>query len=468
MCFNLKYNIQQVGLHLLETADSLLDINKLYTQIQSLGDYQQKRGLDIEEATKAAASQLGIAASDVEALRNKIERSKTSSLVAMVTHENPSATYDGVPCPGSYTVLSTDGSQIEPSRHNSHPAFLINIGDVSIGYSDYHGYQFNSEPKIFFRADETIMLFGDEERPVAGTVLAALRQKMEAERLSGMVKDCSDKPALALIDGTLILWTLEQRADRLEPLVTTDLKRQSFNSFMNLLNTGKVEDIPVAGYISSPAASDVVNMLKVSLCPFDPVECKNCAHNPRALKNLRDNEDSGAVTRPCAAVDEITDSSLFGYLLKDGQRSALFESRSEILDAYRKLNPFGDESVYFFYLNTGVEIARVEVPRWVAIPDMSNRSATNNMSADKHVKAGAIKTFEEGALSPLDLVHAICLDQAKKGLGYPIAIAEAHEQAVVKGPDRELFHQLVERSLIQRGARVKGSVKAFRKRGGLI
>jgi hypothetical protein len=481
----------------------LLDINKLYTQIQSLGDYQQKRSIDIESATKTAAHQLGIAASDTDALRNKIETSKTSSLVALVTDENPAAAFDRVPYPDSYTVLSTDGSQIEPSRHNSHPAFLINIGDVSIGYNDYHGYRFNSEPKIFFRADETMVLFGDEERPVAGTVLAALRQKMEAERLSRMIEDCAGKPALALIDGTLILWTLEQRADRLGPPVTTNLKWQSFNSFMNLINTGKLSNIPIAGYISSPAASDVVNMLKVSLCPYEPVECKKCARSSQKLDDIKNDEnknDAGNTRindiRPCAVVDGITDSSLFAYLLKDGQRSALFESRSEILDAYRKLNPFGDESVYFFYLNTGVEIARVEVPRWVAIPHISNRSTARSINTAEPVEARALdntcktmqaenlkqldktvsmvndigvkETLLEDALSPLDLVHAICLDQAKKGLGYPIAIAEAHEQAVVKGPDRELFHQLVERSLIQRGARVRESVKAFRKRGGLI
>ena len=81
---------------------------------------------------------------------------------------------------------------------------------------------------------------------------------------------------------------------------------------------------------------------------------------------------------------------------------------------------YGGHAIYFYYLNTGDEIARVEVPAWVAHND-----------------------------AMLELSHALILDQCRKGFGYPIALMEAHEQAVIGGPERETFRQMVEDSLAQ-------------------
>ena len=66
------------------------------------------------------------------------------------------------------------------------------------------------------------------------------------------------------------------------------------------------------------------------------------------------------------------------------------------------------------------EIARVEVPEWVA------------MKKDL-----------------LDLTHALVLDQCRRGQGYPVALSEAHEKAVVTGADREEFWGLVEEALVE-------------------
>jgi len=49
----------------------------------------------------------------------------------------------------------------------------------------------------------------------------------------------------------------------------------------------------------------------------------------------------------------------------------------------------------------------------------------------------------------LNLTHNIVLDQCKRGQGYPVALSEAHEKAVVTGVDREQFWELVEESLIE-------------------
>jgi NurA-like 5'-3' nuclease len=124
----------------------------------------------------------------------------------------------------------------------------------------------------------------------------------------------------------------------------------------------------------------------------------------------------------------VTDRILFSRVLNPGERSSLFESSSRILESY------ADHNIYFFYLNIGEEIARVEIPKWVA---------------------------EDGGL--LNLVHTLIFDQAKKGNGYPAALIEAHEQAVVKGKDRDFFFELIREALIKSDFKVTVSRKGLSK-----
>ena len=116
-------------------------------------------------------------------------------------------------------------------------------------------------------------------------------------------------------------------------------------------------------------------------------------------------------------------------MLEENERSDLFASTSLILEQY------GDHRVRFFYLNAGSELARVEVPRWVA---------------------------EDNAL--LELTHAALVDQCRKGHGYPVAISEAHEQAVVTVGDREEFRLIVEDALQRQRLPVYTSEKNRSKR----
>ena len=95
--------------------------------------------------------------------------------------------------------------------------------------------------------------------------------------------------------------------------------------------------------------------------------------------------------------------------------------------------------VYFCHVNVGTEIARVEVPRWVA---------------------------EDSELFEQSL--SIMLAQVFKGDGYPVALAEAHNQAVVRGGDRSRFFSLLEQQMIRAGLRNVGiSYKEARKRGSI-
>jgi hypothetical protein len=42
-------------------------------------------------------------------------------------------------------------------------------------------------------------------------------------------------------------------------------------------------------------------------------------------------------------------------------------------------------------------------------------------------------------------------DQAQKGMGYPIALQEAHHFAVVKSEERQAFYRLVEGQFVKQG-----------------
>lgn len=96
--------------------------------------------------------------------------------------------------------------------------------------------------------------------------------------------------------------------------------------------------------------------------------------------------------------ETILDTALMEYLLKDGQRSALFLHGSPRNDFFAR----NAASVYFFFLRlNSQEIARVEIPEWVA--------------REPH---------------QVDLVHSSILQDART-TGYPYVLAQAHYQAVV-------------------------------------
>jgi NurA-like 5'-3' nuclease len=64
----------------------------------------------------------------------------------------------------------------------------------------------------------------------------------------------------------------------------------------------------------------------------------------------------------------------------------------------------------------------------------------------------------------LNLAHCLVLDQCRRGHGYPVALSEAHEQAVVTGADRENFQRLLEISLAEEKIPLTTSTKSRSKK----
>ena len=269
--------------------------------------------------------------------------------------------------------------------------------------------------------DDTLLSeFHGDQDPIAPKRLAMHCRLQEIAGLVELIaEEAGRKTApistIALCDGSLILWPLE--TDR------PDYRKSVLFSFQAHLDSARAARVPIAGYISTPMSKDVVNSLRISVCPYELADCDR--HCPTSSLPGPHYE-----APPCSGTERVTDANLFACLLQPGERSAVFWSGSKILKEYEPRHRTG-----FFYLNTGREVARIEIPAWVADdPELLART------------------------------HALCCDQAHKGDGYPVALAEAHEQAIVRGAERAAFFHLMERHFVPQGILVGTTQKALSKR----
>jgi hypothetical protein len=365
-----------------------------------------------QERLRFALDTLHGRAADFDYLRKKIAASRTTWLVADLV-SGLDRHYEASPLPDEFTVIATDGSHIDVDRHRSVRCYLINIGVAVLRYGASPGATLDSFPSLY-AGDEDLVIapvgVKGREQLIEGALLGIKRGVDECRRLLDLANDLPpDSSALALLDGSLILWGLEAYPD----FVTEALLEKGFLKYlddMRKLNSDR--RLALASYISFPRSTDVVNALRVALCPHDPVDCDR--YCPTGEK------------RECDAVAGVRDRELFLNILDQGERSDLFISQSSVVRKH-----YGEHRVYFFYLRVDDEIARVEIPQWVA--------------ADE---------------SLLNLAHTLVLDQCRRGQGYPVVLSEAHEQAVVRGADREQFWQLVESFLVEERLPTLGSAKS--------
>jgi hypothetical protein len=387
----------------------MLDLTRVSHQIADMASEGQLVSESMHKRLDRALGQFRQESSRLEAFVHKLTASKTSWLLAGI-NEPLERTYALPPRPRAITVVATDGSQITPSHHEVVPAYLINIAAVVLHYGTGERAEFVSTPSLFYREEDLYIDYGGQRVPVSGDILGMRRTIMELQSLvqQATMAQRSGHRACGLADGSLILWQLEGKPK--------DYQQPMLEGYLAQLEVLRQARIPLAGYISRPRSRDVLNALRVGLCPEVVANCDRCPY--RELPTL-----------PCAEIDGLADRSLFARLLQPGERTAVFESASRILKDY------GEHRSGFFYLHVGTEIARIEIPHWVAA---------------------------DAAL--LDLVHATAYDQAQKGGGYPVALAEAHQHVIVRGAERELFYDMVTAVLVRRGIRASVSPKNLRKR----
>lgn len=350
---------------------------------------------------------------DIKPLKDKIAASNTTWLVAGLT-TGLAQHYEAPTCPAEFTVLATDGSHIDVDRHSSVRCSVINIGSVTLQYGQYPDASLESEASLFFGDELVITGPAGREEPIEGALLGVKRSVEELRALARIAQELPcGRPTLALIDGSLILWGLAARDfEGTRSYVREELLDRGYlDALDRMKRCSEKKNLALASYISYPRSTDVVNVLRVALCPHDPADCDQ--HCPEGGQ------------RECGAVAGIRDSDLFQALLSYGDRSPIFISGSRFMHKH-----YGTHQIHFFYLKLEEEIARVEIPSWVA----ENEELT-------------------------DLVHSLVIDQCQRGHGYPVALMEAHEKAVVTIADRERFWQLVELSLAEDRLYVRSSGK---------
>jgi hypothetical protein len=390
-----------------------LDLTKVAAQVGSMVSRLKAGGKEREKRLKYALDVLHDKSVDLEPLKKRIDSSKTTWLVAGLVDELDQG-YKSPPLPEKFTVIATDGSHIDVDRHKSTRCYLINIGSVVLSYGTRPDARLDSYPQLYF-GDEELVIAPDgakgREQPIEGVLLGIKRAVDECRRLAELAAELpKDSPSLALLDGSLILWGL---AGQVYPEFVTETLLNK--GFLRYLEEIRKLNVALASYISFPRSTDVVNALRVAICPYDPADCDRYCPNK---------------AKDCDKVAGVQDRELFASVLGEGERSALFISQSSIVEKH-----YGEHWVNFFYLRVDDEIARVEIPQWVA--------------------------KDEGLLN---LTHGLVLDQCRRGQGYPVALSEAHEQAVVTAADKETFWQLVEFYLVDEKMPSPASAKSFSKR----
>jgi len=383
----------------------MLDLRQLRDQLSDFEEYQadqqDRRGAQRDRADAL----LEVCHEHWQAVQDAVATAQPRRLVAQM-REPPAATHVAPERPSPITVMATDGSQIYPDRHVEPPFFLLNVGRVAFQYGTTEEPHLDSTPTLHFR-EPLAARFDAPLDTIPSELVSALRDERELSQLLDVATTARvpERPLVALADGTLIRWMIRGMDDE-------RLEDELISRYTEHLEEFRDDGLALASYVSRPASTEVVNLLRFVGGDLDAVP-------PSISTDVPDTP----------RLDGLLDRHVLDTVLAPGERSAVFGSASHIQGEY----PTGTD-IAFFYLKGpgpgGGELGRVEVPRWVA---------------------------DDPAL--LDRVHATVLQECRKGEGYPLALSEAHERAVVRASEREAFFRLMERRLRRAGLGPTGSRK---------
>jgi hypothetical protein len=481
----------------------MLDLTKVARQMQGISQHLNAETAASRKRLELATQLLWRSLAQQSELVQRQQQWRDRLIFTAAVPVEPLDTRIEIPVPPkAHTVIATDGSQMTPSHHEIAYCYLINIGRVVLHYGQSRHPFMDSLPEVFYKAEdlnisrqwgirieewlgywrtvsETVALAelctswaksqedggrgaqenGSIENQTSDPPLPPLHKGGSAKNqtpdpplpplhkggsaknqtpdppLPPLHKGGSAKnqtpdpplpplakggwgdpksivPTLAMVDGSLIYWFLEQLPSEARARILTPI----FAAWEQIRTAG----IPLIGYLSASRSSEAMNFLRLPVCPHPVPNCQTFCHNLDKL--------------PCQVLDPLRDTRFWLSQLQPGQRSPLWRSGAKILDLYGK-----GQSIYFCYVHVGAEIARIDMPGWVA---------------------------EDGVM--LDRALSLMLAQVQKGYGYPVTLAEAHNQAVVTGSDRARFFAMLEQQMIKAGLRNVGtSYKETRKRGSI-
>jgi hypothetical protein len=398
----------------------MLDLAKLAVKIPGMSQHFKKEVAASRQRLERALQLFDLAQSQQNLLTERYHLWRDRLFFSVALPIEPLNTKVRIAtAPKSHSVFATDGSQIAPSHHEIAYCYLINIGRIMLHYGQNLHPLLDSIPEVYYRREDLYVSkqWGIRTEEWMGYRRGVLEAQYLAEMACRWVRPPGPHtdPNLAMVDGSLIYWFLES--------LPQEARDQILLPLLAAWEELKIARIPLLGYLSASRSSEAMNFLRLQACNY---ETPNCGLHCSGLE-----QD----TTPCQLFEPLRDATFWSYLLEPGQRSPLWQSSARILELYST-----DQRIYFCYVNVGTEIARVEVPAWVV---------------------------EDSSL--LEQSLSIMLAQVNKGYGYPVAIAEAHNQAVVRGGDRARFFALLEQQMLKTGLQNVGtSYKEARKRGSVV
>jgi hypothetical protein len=383
-----------------------LDLAALARQTRLAADETAGREHELAARVEEAAARLRALPWDDVAAR--VEARRNRPWLAGVPLEPMASPWPAPPEPADYTAVSTDGSHVDHDHHGPLPCWLINVGVAAIRYGADSTALLETRSRLGYRAEDLHFVHGDYRLRVQGQLLNVRRQVAEVEALADL---CEAFPgAVALVDGTLVLTSIS-RSIQEEP-------SYFLREYLALLDRIRASGAVLASYISRPSSTEATAALRIGICPLE--ECdRRCR-----LGQVDD--------RACAGPADVLDRALFGAIdLAPGARTGVWRSTWPTSEQH-----YGDHRVHFFYFDAGVELARVEVPWWVA------------------------------SSSPaMERLHAALVAQSARGDdGYPRILIEAHHKAVITAGDRRAFEALLDQALAGRGYASLPSAKERAKR----
>jgi hypothetical protein len=375
-----------------------LELSRLAGQVRAMGQQLAAREREYADLVALAREWLALYADRGEPLRHPARKFHA----AIPIDEPLDAEFPLPAIPERFTFIAADGTEVQPDSHEIAYYYLINVGCMAYRQGSDQTPEAYSRPTIGYTEDDIY----DHGQLVAGNLLDIKRDLAE---ITTLAERCAAEPpdaaTIAVVDGTLIMWTL---AD-----ASPDYQREKAQVYIQQLEHIRDSGAVVAAFISRPRRGEVARLLYLASVDGD---LKQADEERNPLRHLAD-----------YAVFE---------MLAPGARSALFASPSSInYDYYEKEG----HTIHFFYLNLAAEgsapaIARIEVPAWVA--------------------------EDAGRLA---LVHGAIVAQARITGDYPYALVRADELAFISGPEREALEDMVIASLVRAGVRTALSPKKYYK-----
>ena len=397
----------------LDMGQTVLQLDQLTRSVRGASEARDARLTDLISAA---------AGIDPETATTKTADTRQRPYLAAEVEESLLGAYPPSEPPADWVVAAVDGSHIDVDRHLPVACYLLNFGGCVLTYGSNPNATLFSHPYLATTPEELYIsdpTNSTGEEMISGALLGLVRTVKELETLAKTVEECPPGlPVLGLVDGSLVLWGLSGHAYR--PYVSDAIINDGLLPAMKRLEKlAETRPVALAAYVSFPRSTEAVNAVRCSLCPHDNAVCTQSCNNRRSTQ------------QPCDGANEFLDRDIFQRLLEPGWRSPVYKTNSSVSrESYDEAH-----KVYFFYVNAGEEIGRVEVPKWVA----------NNETL-------------------LSLTHSLVWDQCQRGQGYPVAISESHEQAVVSAGDRRVFRRLLTDSLERQGLSAATSQKDRSKR----